>query len=140
MNAHIDVWNTLHDGEITALAQDDVGTLVMFVSIPYLRRRLAPLGDSFALRLHGFRTIEFSGFDSAEKTTSLEEIAEAGLEILSTDSQGMPVEVTTTLGSLTIDFDSVSITLDTGESVEPEDVERVSREYWEEWSARHQKA
>jgi hypothetical protein len=48
MDPRIAIWNILHDGEITAVSED-VGTLTMFVSIPYLRRRLTPLGDSFVL-------------------------------------------------------------------------------------------
>ena len=134
------VWNTLHDGEITVLGREEPSTVVMFVSIPYLRRRLAPLGDSFALRLHGVRRFEFAVFDAEEITTSLDEIAESGLEILSTESQAMPVKIETTQGFLTVDFDSLDITLDSGQPVAHEQIDRVSAEYWDEWSAAHQKA
>ena len=50
MNEKIQIWNVLHDGKITAVQQDGE-TLTMFVSIPYLRRRMKPIGDSFVLTL-----------------------------------------------------------------------------------------
>ncbi len=133
-------WNTLHDGEITVIGREEPATVVMFVSIPYLRRRLAPLGDSFALRLRGVRQFAFAVFDAAEITTSVDEIAELRLEILSTDSEAMPVKITTTRGFLTLDFDSLDISLDTGQPVSHEQIDRASAEYWDEWSTANEKA
>ena len=134
------VWNTLHDGEITVIGREDPATLVLFVSIPYLRRRLAPIGDSFALRLRGIRRFEFARFDVDEAVTSLDEIAGYRLEILSTDSEAMPAKIATTQGFLTLDFDSLHITLDTGEPIHLDKIDRVSGEYWDEWASTHQKA
>ena len=51
MDKRIEIWNILHDGEITAIEGEDSDTLTMFVSIPYLRRRLKPIGDSFVLTM-----------------------------------------------------------------------------------------
>jgi hypothetical protein len=59
MDTRIAIWNVLHDGEITAISEDG-DTLTMFVNIPYLRRRLKPLGDSFILTLAGVRQAEWS--------------------------------------------------------------------------------
>ncbi len=136
----IAVWNTLHDGEITVIGREEPATLVVFVSAPYLRRRLAPLGDSFSLRLRGVRRFEFAVFDALEVTTSLDEIAELRLEILSTDSQAMPVKIATPQGSLTLDFDSLDISLDTGQPIAHEEIARVSEEFWDEWAASHETA
>src|SRR5688500_17259119 len=90
------IWNTLHDGEITVIRREEPGKLVMFVSIPYLRERITPLGDSFCLRLRGFRSIELAEFEGTAKTSDIAEIANAGLEILSTDTEKMPVRVAIT--------------------------------------------
>jgi hypothetical protein len=132
-------WNALHDGEITVIGREEPDTLIMFVSIPYLRQRISPLGDSFSLRLCGFRSIEFSDFEGKEKTSSLDDIAKNGIEILSTESQAMPVKIATSSGFLTLDFDALEIRLDTGQLVEYEDLYRASEEYWDEWSAKNNK-
>ncbi len=131
MDTRISTWNVLHDGEITAVSQDG-DTLTMFVSIPYLRRRLRPLGDSFVLTLAGVRRVEFRDFSG--RTSHLREELEIGTpEILSTESQSMPVTVETTMGQLILDFESIRFALDTGEITDYSTIERVCDEYWTEW-------
>lgn len=137
MNTRVAIWNVLHDGEITAVAEDG-DTLTMFVSIPYLRRRLKPLGDSFVLSLTGVSRCEFRDFGGA--TGSLRDELEIGTpEILSTESQSMPVTVETTMGQLILDFEDIRFALDTGESVDYSTIERICDEYWTEWKAKSEK-
>jgi hypothetical protein len=136
MDPRIAIWNTLHDGEITVVAQEGAD-LVMFVSIPYVRERLKPLGDSFALRLRGFRGFELLDSDGTKKSADLQEdLARNGIEILSAESATMPVKIATTHGYLVLDFDDIEIALDTGGAVPYEDVLQACSEYWDEWSAR----
>ena len=135
MDPRIAIWNTLHDGEITVAAREGMA-LEIFVSIPYLRVRLAPLGDSFSLRLSGLRALEFSYSHETKKTSSLSDIAMSGIVILSTDSNAMPVKVETTQGCLTLDFDEMEIRLDTGQIVAYQTVLSACTEYWDEWSRR----
>jgi hypothetical protein len=37
----VDIWDVLHDGVITIMHRESADVLVMFVSIPYVRRRLS---------------------------------------------------------------------------------------------------
>lgn len=132
MDNRIEIWNILHDGEITAISDGDSGTLTMFVSIPYLRRRLPPLGDSFVVTLSGLTRSEFSNFDGT--TTSLREELETGTpEIFSTGSDSMPVRIDTTMGQLILEFENISFALDTGQAVEFDAIKKVCEEYWDEW-------
>lgn len=131
MDTRIAIWNTLHDGKITVLAMEG-DVLAVFISIPYIRERLAPLGDSFILRLQGFHSLEFD--DGKNKHSDLTEISKSGTEILSTDSETMPVKIFTTSGILTLNFDYIDITTDTGRPVSYEEIDRASLEYWDEWS------
>jgi hypothetical protein len=134
MNECIKIWNVLHDGEITAAAQNgDVWT--MFVSIPYLRRRLPPLGDSFVLTLTGVKRAEFQSFEG-KSGLICDELDLGSPEILSTDSNSMPVTIETTSGRLILDFEGIRIALDTGETVEYETIRRICEEYWAEWKAK----
>jgi hypothetical protein len=136
MDARIAIWNTLHDGEITVVAREGAD-LVMFVSVPYIRERLKPLGDSFALRLGGFRGFELLDSDGKKRGSDIQvDLARNHIEILSTDSTAMPVKITTTHGYVVLDFDSLEIALDSGAIISYEEVLKACSEYWDEWSAR----
>jgi hypothetical protein len=138
MDERIQIWNVLHDGEITAISEDR-DTLTMFVSIPYLRRRLTPLGDSFVLTLAGVRHVECRNCDGT--SSSLREELDLGTpEILQTKSESVPVTIDTTMGQLTLDFQSIRFGLDTGQSVEYKTIERICEEYWTAWRAKREQA
>ena len=140
MDPRIAIWNTLHDGEITVVALEG-DTLVMFVSIPYIRERLSPLGDSFVLRLSGFRGFVLTDSDGKKKDSDLQEdLAKNGIEILSAKSEVMPVKIATTMGYLILDFDSIEIALDAGRVVAYEEIYQACSDYWEEWSAKAKEA
>jgi hypothetical protein len=127
----IQIWNILHDDEITAISGEGSDILTMFVSIRYLRRRLNPLGDSFVLTLSGITRLEFHDFDGTRETLQ-EQLDIGSPEILSTESDSMPASIATSLGQLTLDFRSISFALDTGQAVEYEAIEKVCEEYWTE--------
>ena len=127
----IQIWNILHDDEITAISGEGSDILTMFVSIPYLRRRLDSLGDSFVLTLSGITRLEFHDFDGTRETLQ-EQLDIGSPEILSTESDSMPASIATSLGQLTLDFQSISFALDTGQAVEYEAIEKVCEEYWTE--------
>lgn len=131
MDRRIQIWNILHDDEITAISGEGSDILTMFVSIPYLRRRLDPLGDSFVLTLSGITRLEFHDFDGTRETLQ-DQLDIGSPEILSTESDSMPASIATSLGQLTLDFQSISFALDTGQAVEYEAIEKVCEEYWTE--------
>jgi hypothetical protein len=141
MDTRIEIWNVLHDGDITAISEDG-DTLTMFVSIPYLRRRLKPLGDSFVLTLAGVQQAECRDFSgAASSASSLQEELEIGTpEIIKTESEAMPVTIETTMGQLILDFQTIRFALDTGELVEYKTIKKVCEEYWAEWQAKAEQA
>lgn len=131
----IDIWNLLHDGEITVAARD-ADALVLFVSIPYLRSSFRPIGDSFALRLSGFRSARVEGPDGSLSDLDLIELPTCHLEILSAASTSMPVEIEHTVGKLILDFDSLDISLDTGARVSIADLRDAAERYWRNFEER----
>jgi hypothetical protein len=138
MDKRIEIWNILHDGEITAIEGEDSDTMTMFVSIPYLRRRLKPIGDSFVLTLEGVKKVEFLNFDRTY--TPLREEIEIGTpEIIRTDSESMPVEIETTMGKLILDFRDIRFAFDTGQPTTYEVIEKVCNEYWSDLKAKANK-
>jgi hypothetical protein len=129
----LDIWNVLHDGEITVIHRESSDVVIMFVSIPYLRRRIEPLGDSFRLRLGGFRSMHF---ENGIGDTSSELDYVEGYEILDTLSETMPAKIQLAEGTLTLDFDTLDISLDSGQPVDCKKVLRVAQDYWDEFAAR----
>jgi hypothetical protein len=133
MDQRIEIWNILHDGEITAVEEDGTGNVRMFVNIPYLRRRIHPLGDSFVLMLGGVSKMECRNFSESEVNTLREELEIGSPEILKTDSTEMPLKIDTTMGSLLIDFKTIQFRMDTGEEVDFDQIAKVCEQYWTEW-------
>lgn len=138
MDEQIQIWNVLHDGDITAVAEEDSDTIKMFVNIPYLRRRLDPLGDSFVLILEGVTELDFEDYDG-NKSTLQEEIEVGSIGILSTDSESMPVKVFTSMGQLTLGYKRIRLFLDTGKEIDFETISRVCQEYWDEFKEKSQR-
>ena len=131
MDQRIQIWNVLHDGEITAIEGEDSHALTLFVSIPYLRRRLPPLGDSFVLMLEGLKRVDFFNFDGSAMPLR-EEIDLGTPEILQTSSDSMPITVETSMGKLVLDFEKIRFALDTGQPIAYETIENVCEQYWAE--------
>ena len=135
----IDIWNLLHDGEITAVTEENSDTLTMYVTIPYLRLRLEPIGGSFVLKLKGLRHFEYRFFDGTPLSLR-KELESANIpEILSTDSTSMPVTIETSLGQIIIDFEKIQYALDTGQIIDFEMIEKACVDYWTEWEAKTKK-
>lgn len=134
MDNRIQIWNILHDGEITAISEDNE-CLVMFVNIPNLRRRIRPLGDSIVITIKGISLNEFHDFDGALSTLK-EEIEIGCPEILSTESESMPVTIETTMGKLVLNYKEIGFSLDTGQPIEYSEIEKHCEEYWKEWEGR----
>ncbi len=133
MDERIEIWNRLHDGFITAIEQNG-DTLTMFVSIPYLRRRMKPIGDSFVLTLSGLSRMDFCDPDG-EIHSFAEELGVGvvtGPEIIRSCSDSKPITVELAYGCLILDFQSISFALDTGGPVSLMEIEKVAAAYWQE--------
>lgn len=135
----IEIWNLFHDGEVTAVSDEPSESLTLFISIPYLRRRLRPLGDSFVVSLSGVTLCEFQCHDG-EICQLGQALEVGGPEILSTESEEMPIKIATTLGELRLSFRTMALALDTGESVTYESIAAASDSYWADWEARSKAA
>jgi len=129
MKKEINIWNILHDGEITVIEKNMDGLYIIFVNIPYLRKRISPLGDSIVLILSNVKKLLFKDLEGIESVL-VDELESTNLHILYTESISMPILVETTAGTLILDYDKIDLKLDTGQSLEYEKVELICREYW----------
>ncbi len=135
MKAEIEVWNLLHDGEIT-VAEKDNGILRLFVSIPYLRRRIKPLEDSFILTIHGLTSERYQDYEGKESSILEELEVVTALTILSTESLTLPITIDLVSGKLILEYSHLEISLDTGGNIPYFLLEKTCEEYWDEWQKR----
>ena len=136
MNKEIEIWNILHDGVLTAFPNKDKSLLTIFVHIPYLRKRIEPVGVCFVLKLSGVKSCRFFDFDGKEEDFN-ESLNAMGIEILSAGSIGntaMPVEIQTSLGTIILEYENIGLFLESGNEVSLETIAKASTEYWQEWS------
>ena len=136
MNKEIEIWNLLHDGVLTAFRVENESLLTIFVHIPYLRKRIEPIGVCFVLKLSGVKSYKFFDFDGKEEELN-ESLNAMGMEILSAGSIGpeaMPVEIQTSLGTIILEYENIGLYLESGNEVSFETIAKASTEYWQEWS------
>ena len=123
MNQKIEIWNCLTEGEITVQERNGE-QLTLFVNIPWIRSRLKPLGDSFVLTLTGVKKVDFLNFDGTSSSLS-DELDGGTPVILSTESESMPISINTMEGTLVLDYQDINFTLDTGQPISYEEIEKV---------------
>ncbi len=142
------VFSLLHDGVIASHLSGNDG-LVLIIDIPYLARRIDPSFTKFLVCLFGINDIRFhawpNGVDHAAKTlTSLDEIFQAKLAILHGDLCGDAIEVAcnqTSLamphggGELQFQADSATVSDETGKFWSIEQLDELSKGYWDDWAA-----
>lgn len=67
-------------------------------------------------------------------TDDLQRIVESDTEILSTESEDIPVHIMTTNGELDADFDSFTLALDDGRPITFQELCVACERYWTRWS------
>lgn len=139
MSDDIEIWNALHDGIISIFAGESESTLTVFVHIPYLRRRIKPAGVCFVLKLYGVKSCIFTDFNGNEEESLADTFDSNTPQILSTQSESMPVLLHTLLGRLILEYDSIKCFLDSGDEIDCETIFNVCTEFWEEWSNKHKR-
>lgn len=132
MDKKIDIWNVLHDGEITVYEREG-DQLTIFISIPYLRRRVKPLGDSFVLKMTGLKQFDFYNEDNV-KMRLAEGLLSCSHEIVSVETERMPIEVKLDWGRMILDYDDIQCSYENGDPVTFEKIRHISDEYWTEWN------
>lgn len=137
-----DVWNLLHDGEITQLLKHLPGDLDVCVDIPYLAKYFNGNGKDVWVRLHKCRRfdVQLQTRNGDEIISDLSRLAAARICILGADETADPVSVDVLLynengaaGALFAEFASLSIRLDDGADVSIQELDKATSRYWSDW-------
>lgn len=132
MNPRAEIWNVLHDGGIVNIEKHESGDMVLTIEIPYLRRMISE-GDNIILTLRRCSRFSMKIWEQDLTTDDSSLIAHQGTEILSTESEDIPVHVITTLGEIDADFDSFSLAQEDGTEIAFEALRDACERYWNRW-------
>ena len=133
MNPRAEIWNVLHDGGIVAIDGVIPGDVAMRVNIPYLRKMFSADGEDVIVLLANCTKLTMKIWDEDVTTDEPKRIVDIETEILSTESEDVPVHIFTTLGELDIDFEAFSLSLDNGRSITFEELCDACEGYWNRW-------
>ena len=133
-----DFWKFFHDGGLEEISGHVPGTVVVTISIRYIRSRFPGPGTGFVITLANCNQFEYTPYDEPP-CTDFQEILRLDPEILSLAGNSDTVVINCTMGTLTLSYSSASIALDTGGTVLPAQLAQASRDYWEEFESRGEK-
>lgn len=101
------------------------------MEVDYLRSRLQPAGRGFVLELHECRRLTYEPFDGAP-LENLADIVAADLELLSAEMNDAALRVCGSRGTLYLQYQRLTMQLDTGEALTVAELGACARAYWEE--------
>jgi len=139
MNQRADIWNILHDGEIAEINRKSTHHIQLRIYIPYLGNMFPEVGENIWVDLHNTKKFEMKIWDEDITTSDFDKIVSTGTEILSTESTDVPVHVVSTLGDLFIDFESYSLSLDSGKQITFDELVDGCSRYWKNWEETYKK-
>ena len=129
------IWGYLHDGSLDRIDGTLPGGIKVYISIPYLRNAFQPAGEGFVLTLTNCTKFTLES-DSGVVIHDIGQIAVDSPELLSIESEE-PLLVYTTLGTLAIDYQAITIALDTGQPLTTRMLDQASEQYWQAWEEKH---
>jgi hypothetical protein len=134
------IWNVLHDGVIVGFDGGVPGTLIVDISIAYLRKRFPDPGETIRLVLVDCTRFAYREYETDEFSTELPEIAAIGPEVVSASMKDGVCEVDCAGGTLEVVAAGGSICLDGGREVTLEELTTVADSYWKEWKEHWERA
>ncbi len=129
-----DVWGFFHDAEIEKIRGVIPGEITLDLKISYLRRMFDGEGTGFRAKLHDCSQFEYCEFGQ-QPTSDFRTIEASETWILYVHSTD-PLVLDCTTGTLTLEYQSMEISLDSGESVTYEALREACERYWDDWSGK----
>jgi hypothetical protein len=133
MNPRAEIWNILHDGGIAGMEGSVPGDLTLRIKIPYLRQMFSESGEDIFLRLSSCTRFAMKIWEEDLLTSDPERIVASDTEILSTESEDIPVRIVTTHGAIEAEFQSFALALDDGQPITFEEICGACERYWTRW-------
>ena len=134
-----DIWKLFHDASIVAITVVGQQDLVVTTDIPYLRKMFDDTGTAFLIRLHQCHRFQYRDYSDNQWIDSFADIVRAEPEILSAKAEtGQEILITCTEGQLRMQYESCTVSLDTGIPITLEELATAADRYWQEWERKNQ--
>jgi len=136
MKQDYQIWNILHDGELTEIKGTIPGRLTIKVEIKYLANILQGQYDHIIIILQNCTLFEYERLwkkDEIEIFTDLAALNTISpkLMALSCDEMDDYLLIYDICGSIKTRYDSVELRLEDGNSLSFQELDNASQEYWE---------
>ena len=133
-----DLWELLHDGSIVAITVVGQQDLVITTDIPYLRKMFDDTGTAFLIRLRQCYRFQYRDYSDNQWNDSFVDIVRAEPIMLSVKANtGQEILITCTEGQLRMQYESYTISLDTGIPITLEELVTAADCYWQEWERKN---
>ncbi|WP_157499812.1 hypothetical protein [Lysobacter sp. Root983] len=126
------LWNLFHDGVLTRAEGAVPGEVRLFIDIPYLRAKFPGKGAGFDVVLS--ECSKLSLVMRGGSVIALADIRYIKPEILSAEP-GPPLKIFCEGGTLTLQYRSVELFVDSGAPITLQELDAASEAYWTEWEA-----
>jgi hypothetical protein len=130
------LWSLLHDGGFDAIQGTVPGNLNLEIHCRYLRQQFPGEGTGFRVVLRDCTRFDYQAYDGP-LLTNLDDILKADPELVSMTEEDGVITVNCVMGTLTTQYTSASIFLDSGIEISEGMLEAASGAYWMDWAARN---
>ena len=140
MKKDYQIWNTLHDGALVEIQGDVPGDLRVKVEIEYLANKLSGQKSNIWVNLKNCSLFEYERQLSKDETQTyqgpqeLKDISPS-LMALSCDEEKDYLIIWDICGLIKTKYDAAELFLETGEPLTFEELDNVSKEYWEDFGS-----
>jgi hypothetical protein len=132
------IWGVFHDGTIETIEGSVPGDVSLTVEIAYLRSMFEGDGTTFIIQLQGCTQLRWTEFNE-EPTADILMIQEQEPEILYIISEH-PLVLDCTMGTLELEYEAMSVALDSERRVNYDELISACELYWKRWDEHHGKA
>lgn len=129
-----DIWGVFHDGFVTRIDGAIPGTLRLEIEIGYLRKQFPEPGSRFVIILSNCTRLIFTEYDGPP-IADLGRIQALEPEIMYV-SQLQPLMLDCNGGTLELDYQEMSVSLESGQPVSYDDLVSAAEKYWAAFAAR----
>ncbi|MEM9808096.1 MAG: hypothetical protein AAF959_22750 [Cyanobacteria bacterium P01_D01_bin.56] len=137
-HSKIEIWNILHDAFISEINGKIPGDLCLKVEIEYLCELLSPDSSALWIYLNDCQRFEYTPYSQEEAINDIQQIQSLELGILSTtDEEKAETIVCCDDGLLHMAYADISCQLDNGTPLTVEQLQAVSKTYWQNFGTGH---
>lgn len=129
MEDKIDIWGIFHDGDIIEI-QGSLPCISLKIEIHYLMEMISPSYSSVWANLDKCSIFQFLDWESGNVLKDIPDIMRKELEIQQVKRIDNAACIMCTIGEITLAYDSISFSLESGENITSKELVKACNDYW----------